>query len=181
MWESNPTIASQKNCGNRSTQIQIKGNVPTQLSKPFPIKTIIVQLSSSKESSGSEPTKASRFPFGAPLQKATITMAKTQSNTTGHKAPGKQHATYTTRKCSSIAAKGGKAIKGKMQKGAQINASNNDSDNKEDFAAKLAQAKDTTEEYTLKKTRNIKLAQQKDPVFASLLKEVNQANSKYYI
>ena len=38
-------------------------------------------------------------------------MAKAQWNATGHEAPSKQHETYTTHKCSSIAAKGGKAIK----------------------------------------------------------------------
>ena len=44
------------------------GNYPVRIIKASVIKTIIVQLSSSKESSGSEPTKASGFPFGKPLQ-----------------------------------------------------------------------------------------------------------------
>ena len=61
-------------------------------------------------------------------------MAKAQSNASGYEAPCKQHATYTTHKCSSIAAKGGKAIKGKMQNVSQINASNYDSS----YQAKVA-------------------------------------------
>ena len=96
------------------------------------------------------------------------------ANAAGHEAIGKQHATYTTRKFSCIAAKCGKEIKRKMPKVPQINAFYDSSDDvevaimskKEESAVKLAQTKDTAKDYVLKKTRNIKLAQQQYPVFA---------------